>query len=113
MARIVLQKHDFDVTEAADGSEALDILRNPEPYDLIVLDLDMPEMRGDEVLRQVRGSMATAGLPVIFLTGTQDTDTEVELMEAGADDYIRKPMQPDRFLVRVKATLRRSGVEHA
>ncbi len=112
MARIVLQKSGFEVTEASDGTEAIEILKQPDPYDLLVLDLDMPKMRGDEVLKQVRASMSTAGLPVIFLTGSDQADTEVELMEAGADDYIRKPMHPDRFLARVKATLRRSGADH-
>ncbi len=53
--------------------------------------------------------MATVGLPVIVLTGTTDPDAELTLMEEGADDYIRKPFDPRRFMIRVKAALRRVG----
>jgi DNA-binding response OmpR family regulator len=92
---------------AADGSEALVYLARGEYFDLLVLDLDMPMLGGREVLRAVRGAVSTAGLPVVVLTGTQDPGAEVELMEQGADDYIRKPIDPPRFLTRVRAALRR------
>ena len=70
----------------------------------------MPELGGREVLRSVRQSKATAGLPVLVFTGTQDPDADIELLEQGADDYIRKPIDPVRFQSRVKAALRRAGV---
>ncbi|MEK7380161.1 MAG: response regulator, partial [Gemmatimonadota bacterium] len=75
----------------------------------MVLDLDMPKMGGREVLQHVRGTMSTAGLPVVVLTGTNDKDAEIELMDAGADDYIRKPLDPPRFVTRLKAALRRAA----
>jgi len=109
IARGLLEKQGYTVTEATDGSEALVHLARGEHFSLMVLDLDMPMLGGREVLRAVRGSMATAGLPVVVLTGTRDLDTEIQLMEEGADDYIRKPIDPPRFLIRVKAALRRAG----
>jgi DNA-binding response OmpR family regulator len=104
----LLEKEGYSVSEAADGSEALVFLARGEAFDLMVLDLDMPMLGGREVLRAVRGSVSTAGLPVVVLTGTQDPAAEIDLMEQGADDYIRKPIDPPRFLTRVKATLRRA-----
>ena len=74
----------------------------------MVLDLDMPLLGGREVLRAIRQSLATAGLPVVVLTGTPDPEAEVELMEEGADDYIRKPIDPPRFQSRIKAAVRRA-----
>ena len=74
----------------------------------MVLDLDMPVLGGREVLRSVRSSASTAGLPVVVLTGTPDAGAEIELMEQGADDYIRKPIDPPRFVTRIRAALRRA-----
>jgi len=75
----------------------------------MVLDLDMPGMGGREVLTRVRKTVATAGLPVLVLTGSSSEDLEAQLMDDGADDYIRKPFEPGRFVARVKAALRRAG----
>jgi type IV pilus assembly protein PilB len=108
IARGLLEKEGYSVSEAADGSEALVYLARGEAFDVMVLDLDMPMLGGREVLRAVRRSVDTSGLPVVVLTGTQDPGAEVELMEQGADDYIRKPIDPPRFLTRVRAALRRA-----
>jgi len=109
IARGLLEKEGYRVSEAADGSEGLVMLTRGEEFDLMVLDLDMPTLGGRETLKAVRGSVSTAGLPVVVLTSTQDPGAEIELMEQGADDYIRKPIDPPRFVTRVKATLRRAG----
>ena len=74
----------------------------------MVLDLDMPTLGGREVLRSVRQSMVTVGLPVVVLTGTPDPDSEIELIEMGADDYLRKPLDPGRLQARIRAALRRA-----
>lgn len=108
IARSLLEKEGYSVSEAADGSEALVYLARGEAFDVMVLDLDMPVLGGREVLKAVRRSVDTSGLPVVVLTGTQDPGAEVELMEQGADDYIRKPIDPPRFLTRVRAALRRA-----
>jgi DNA-binding response OmpR family regulator len=88
---------------------ALERLATGAPPSLVVLDLEMPRLDGREVLRRLRADVRTAGLPVIVLTGAEGGTAEVELMEAGADDYIRKPMDPPRFVARVRAALRRAG----
>ncbi len=108
IARALLMSEKFEVTEAVDGEEALQKLRSGEVFDLVVLDLDMPRVGGYEVLRALRADVESAGIPIIILTGTSDAELETKLLDDGADDYIRKPYDPRRFLGRVKATLRRS-----
>jgi CheY-like chemotaxis protein len=107
IARALLEKEGFHVTEASDGSQALARLSKGETFSLMVLDLDMPLLGGRDVLRAVRQSLPTAGLPVVVLTGTNDRDAEIQLLEQGADDYMRKPLDPKRFVLRVHAALRR------
>jgi type II secretory ATPase GspE/PulE/Tfp pilus assembly ATPase PilB-like protein/ActR/RegA family two-component response regulator len=109
IARAVLENNmGFRVSESADGSEAVIRFARGEAFDLMVLDLDMPILGGREVLSTVRGSMATASIPIIVLTGTPDPEAEIELMEAGADDYLRKPIDTARLQTRVRAVLRRA-----
>ena len=79
-----------------------------ESHALVVLDLEMPTVDGREVLRRLRSSGSTIALPVIVLTGSPDPNDEYRLMEGGADDYLRKPLEPQRFIARVRATLRRA-----
>jgi CheY-like chemotaxis protein len=109
MARALLEKNGLTVAEVPDGVAALERLATGAPPSLVVLDLEMPRLDGREVLRRLRADVRTAGLPVIVLTGAEGGTAEVELMEAGADDYIRKPMDPPRFVARVRAALRRAG----
>jgi DNA-binding response OmpR family regulator len=109
IARKVLEKHGFRVSEAGDGVAALEKLRGTGDIKLMVLDLDMPRLGGAEVLDQVRKSVATAGLPVIVLTGSNNGAAEIELLDRGADDFVRKPIDAARFVTRVRAALRRAG----
>ncbi len=109
LARAILENAGRRVTEAEDGLAALARVGAGETFSLVVLDLNMPRLDGAEVLARLKGSVATAALPVVILTGTQDEGAEARLMDAGADDYIRKPIDPPRFLARVKAALRRAG----
>ncbi|NNL30393.1 MAG: Flp pilus assembly complex ATPase component TadA, partial [Gemmatimonadetes bacterium] len=109
IARGILEKKlGYEVTESPDGSDAILRLARGESYSLMLLDLDMPRLGGRDVLKSVRQSLATAALPVVVLTGTPDPDSEIELMEMGADDYLRKPIDPPRLQTRVKAALRRA-----
>jgi DNA-binding response OmpR family regulator len=105
----VLEKSAFRVAEAEDGVAALALLEAGTEPALIVVDLDMPKMGGREVLARVRQTVATAGLPVLVLTASGTDEMEAQLMEEGADDYIRKPLEPARFVARIKAALRRAG----
>ncbi|MBM4185113.1 MAG: type II/IV secretion system protein [Gemmatimonadetes bacterium] len=108
IARGVFEATGYRVSEARDGAEALVRLARGEHFSLMLLDLDMPNIGGRDVLRSVRQSMATVGLPVVVLTGAPDHGTEVELMEMGADDYLRKPIDPPLLSIRIKAAMRRA-----
>ena len=110
LATAILESGGYRVRQARDGAEALSIIDSGEDIALVITDLRMPGMGGDGLVTQLRGRVQTATLPVIILTGSDEHDTEVQLMDAGADDYIRKPIDPPRFLARVKAALRRAGV---
>ena len=109
MARTLLEKNGFRVTEVGDGDVALERLGDGDGFALVVLDLEMPRLGGREVLERLRAEPATARLPVVVLTGAETGETEIELMDRGADDYIRKPIDALRFVARIKAALRRAG----
>lgn len=101
----------FEVVEAASGVEATRLINSGEhDFSLIVTDLFMPEMDGKEFLRNIRHSLSTQTLPVVVLTSSDDPRDEFELLEAGADDFLLKPVVIDRLEARVRAVLRRSGV---
>jgi type II secretory ATPase GspE/PulE/Tfp pilus assembly ATPase PilB-like protein/CheY-like chemotaxis protein len=109
IARSVLEKAGFKVSEAANGAQAMALLGSGNGFALMVLDIDMPVMDGRQVLAKIRGTVATASLPVLVLTGTADDGAEASLMDEGADDFIRKPFEPSRFVARVRSALRRAG----
>ncbi len=112
VAGTLLSKAGFEVTEAEDGVAALERINSDHPddhIDLMVSDLDMPRLNGYDLLRLARSGARTAALPIVVLTGEEDPETEAKLIEQGADDYIRKPIDPVRFVARVKAVLRRAG----
>jgi type II secretory ATPase GspE/PulE/Tfp pilus assembly ATPase PilB-like protein/CheY-like chemotaxis protein len=102
-----LEEAGMRVTQATDGVEALELIRD-NTFALLVLDLDMPRMDGTAVLRRLRSNLSTASLPVIILTA--DRDAEIAVMEQGADDYMPKPLEPLRLVMRVKAVLRRKSL---
>ena len=106
--RALLEREEYEIWEAENGYKAKDILRSDPNWSLIILDLKMPGMDGREVLQIIRGSSDTAAIPVMIRTGTGTEHTEAELLEAGADDYVPKSVDPARFLARVRAVLRRS-----
>jgi type IV pilus assembly protein PilB len=109
LARALLEKNGYRVTEVGDGPAAVDHFTAGKECALVVLDLDLPKLSGLEVLAQLRSSPSSAGVPVVVLTGSDGDEAEVDAMDAGADDYIRKPLEPARFVARVKAALRRAG----
>ena len=101
-----LRKEGYDVVSALDGREALDRLRDGR-FDLVVLDVMLPELDGFEVCRQVR---ARSAVPIIMLTAKADEIDKVLGLELGADDYITKPFSVHEFRSRVKAVLRRAAL---
>ena len=106
--RALLEREEYEIWEAESGHKAKEILKTDPNWSLIILDLKMPGMDGREVLQLIRGSADTVAIPVMIRTGTGTEHTEAELLEAGADDYIPKSVDPARFMARVRAVLRRS-----
>lgn len=86
------------------GADALRAVRARRP-DLLILDCNMPEMSGVLVLRELRNSPALSDLPVMMLTGRRSTQDRDLAMFAGADTYVRKPIDPDELVFRVEALL--------
>lgn len=107
LARALLERKGYQVVEARDGVSALDVMRDDRRVALVVADLNMPEMDGLELLWEIRAEPTLESLPVIVVTGETDGSIEMQLLEEGADDYIRKPIDPRLFLARVEATIRR------
>lgn len=98
----------FDVTAAASGAEALEQVERVEP-DLILLDVMMPGLDGFDVLRWLRSGGRR--VPVLFLTARDATEDKVAGLRLGGDDYITKPFSLDEVIERVRAVLRRVGLE--
>jgi CheY-like chemotaxis protein len=107
LCRTILEREGFRVMEAEGGLEALAALAGGASIDLALVDVLMPGMPGRELVRALREDPISAGLPVIVLTGLQSGGAETELMELGADDYLRKPVDPPILIARIRAILRR------
>ncbi|WP_315073149.1 response regulator transcription factor [uncultured Clostridium sp.] len=104
VVRAYLEKEGFDVIAAMDGEKALEIYGD-EIIHLIVLDLMLPKLSGEEVCRKVR---TTSSIPIIMLTAKAEEDEKIEGISIGADDYLTKPFSVRELVVRVRALLRRS-----
>jgi len=104
VVRAYLEKEGFEVITAMDGEAALDIY-NKETIHLIVLDLMLPKVTGEEVCSRIRSS---SSVPIIMLTAKADEDEKIEGISIGADDYLTKPFSVRELVVRVRALLRRT-----
>lgn len=107
LVRDFLIKKDYEVIEAADGQEAVDIFFEQNDISLVILDVMMPKMDGWEVLKEIR---AYSKIPVIMLTAKGDERDELKGFDSGADEYISKPFSPKILVARVDALLRRSNL---
>jgi len=101
-----LSRSGYDVVEARDGEEALQLAARTTP-DLAVLDVMMPKVDGYEVTRRLRADAATSRIPVILLTSRSQESDVSEGFDVGADDYLKKPFNPDELTARVRALLAR------
>ncbi|TQJ52161.1 response regulator transcription factor [Phycicoccus sp. SLBN-51] len=104
---INLRGHGYEVTSVADGTTALGALAG-EPYDLVILDLGLPDLDGVEVVRRARRDSAT---PIIILSARDAQSEKVKALDAGADDYVTKPFGMQELVARVRANLRRTSPE--
>ena len=101
-----LRRDGHEVTSCDNGEGALELLGG-FPYDLVLLDLLMPGVSGIEVLRRVKADPATAALPVIIVSALDEIESAVHCIEAGADDYLTKPINPVLLRARMTASLER------
>jgi DNA-binding response OmpR family regulator len=102
MAEAALTARGFTVTSAPNGYEGLIAARNQKP-DLILLDIEMPDIDGREVARRLHKDERTAGIPVIHLSAVGDYDKQLQAMQEGSKDYITKPIKPSELADRVEA----------
>ncbi len=105
LLRYVLQAEGYDVAVAHDGVEALEAVRQRKP-DLVLLDIDMPRMKGDEVCRQLKSDPATRLLPVIMITARSDQNRRLDAWDYGADEFLSKPFQTVEVTARCRSLLR-------
>ncbi len=100
--RRMLQETGFTVHEAANGVEALRVLEAEGVPDIALLDWNMPEMNGFELLLALRARPDCDGLPVLMVTTESETDQVIKALEAGADEYLMKPFTREALLAKVQ-----------
>ena len=106
LVRDFLMKKNYDVLEASNGEEAMEIFYEDKDIDLLILDVMMPKMDGWQVCREVR---KVSKVPIIMLTAKSDERDELMGFELGVDEYITKPFSPKILVARVEAILRRTN----
>jgi len=104
LLRVLLASQDYDVLEARDGRQALEILER-EACDLVLLDVMMPGIDGYQVCKRIRAGEKTSQIPVILLTAKRDVDSKVRGLDIGANDYVTKPFERKEILARIRSLL--------
>ncbi len=105
--KITLECEGFEVYEAKDGVDGLEKVHKNSP-DLVILDYKMPKMDGHEVCQILKKDILLRHMPIIMLTGKGETQDKIKGINAGADDYIVKPFDPQELVARIKMIMRRS-----
>ncbi|MGE5308634.1 MAG: response regulator [Deltaproteobacteria bacterium] len=100
---------DYEVTEASNGTEALNILKRPNEIDLVILDVVMPGLNGTDVLKEVRKIAPEVG--IIILTGFSSKTVAIDALKGRADDYLEKPIDPERTKEIIETLLARKRGE--
>jgi len=99
----ILIENNYEAQSAFSGMDGINLLRS-DNYDMVLLDIMLPFKSGDEILRELR---TFSNVPVIIITAKDLTQTKVDLLRLGADDYITKPFDMDEVLARIEAAIRR------
>jgi DNA-binding response OmpR family regulator len=97
----------FNVVPKKNGKEALEWMQQGVIPDVIVADINMPELDGVEFIRQIRSSGFFKEIPLIILSGNEESSDKIKCLRAGADDYLIKPFNPEELEVRIENILRR------
>ena len=98
-------KKDFEIATFKNGEDALISMQSGEIPDLIICDIEMPVMNGYELIMLVRASVLFVDIPLLMLSGKENSDDRIRCFNSGADDYIIKPYNPKELLARVKRRL--------
>ncbi|MEK5357962.1 response regulator transcription factor [Paenibacillus sp. FSL L8-0709] len=106
LIRIYLMKEGFRIQEAATGQEALSMIKK-HSFDIVLLDVMMPDMDGWQVCKVVR---ETETVPILMLTARSETKDKIHGLGVGADDYLTKPFEPEELLARIYSLIRRSTI---
>ena len=116
MMNLVLVKHAlseiYEVESASSGEEALRCIETEIP-DMVLLDVEMPGMGGPEVAKMMKADEKFANIPIVFLTGDSDPETEAECLKLGADDFIIKPFVPMVMQRRISRILELNDLKKA
>lgn len=108
IVKMLLEKEGFKVLEAENGAVAMETVRREHP-DMMLVDLQMPDIDGFEVVRMIRADPTLAAIPVVVVTSERNTAVETRVLEMGADDYVNKPFEPEVLISRVRAAFRRAA----
>ncbi|MDR3679385.1 MAG: response regulator transcription factor [Flavipsychrobacter sp.] len=99
----------FQVTVFNNGMDGLAYLQEGNIPDIIVSDLNTPQLNGYELIKQIKSSGFFNAIPIMILSGEESTESRIKCLEAGADDYLVKPFNPRELEARINVILKRSG----
>jgi len=105
LLEVYLEELDCDIVKAYDGEETLEVIAREKP-DLVLLDIMMPKISGYEICRKLKGDPAAHTLPILMVTALNESSDVERAIQAGADDFISKPIHKDDLIRRVRALLR-------
>lgn len=104
----LLKEKGYNISCATNGSEGLKQIKQ-ERFDLIILDLLLPDMKGEELYSRIKSERRSKNIPIIILSAKDDIEGIEELFEKGVDDYIIKPPRPDYLISRIKMHVKGTG----
>ena len=104
LIKFMLEKSGFEVIEARSGEMGIELALTEKP-DLIIMDIQLPDINGLEATRRIRASKSDGGIPIIALTSYAMTGDKEKALEAGCTHYIEKPIKPETFMKEIKTFL--------